>query len=38
LLIQTFTVESPDKILLKMEYPSSEGKYLPVLEVILRRL
>jgi hypothetical protein len=38
LLIQTFTVENPNKIFLSMKYPSSEGKYLPVLEVVLKRL
>ena len=38
LLIQTFAVEGPDDILLSMEYPSSEGKYLPILEVVLRKI
>jgi len=38
LLIQTFTVEGPNKIFLSMEYPSSEGKYTPVLEVVLKRI
>lgn len=38
LFIQTFTVEGPNKIFLSMEYPSSEGKYIPVLEVVLKRI
>ena len=37
LLIQTFTVESPNKIFLSMDYPSSEGKYIPVLEVVIKK-
>jgi len=37
LLIQTFRKISPDKVILKMENPNSEGKYELVLEVIFTR-
>jgi hypothetical protein len=37
LLVQTFVKESPDKIVLKMQYPSVEKGYQPVLEVIFTR-
>lgn len=37
LFIQTFTGISPDKVILKMRYPSHQGKYLTVLEVLLTR-
>jgi len=38
LLIQTFTVEGPNKIFLSMDHPSPEGKYIPVLEVVFRKV
>ena len=38
LLIQTFKKESKDKVVLKMEHPSPEGKYELVLEVIFRKI
>ncbi len=37
LLIQTFKKISPDKVILEMENPNSEGKYESVLEVIFTR-
>lgn len=37
LLIQTFTKESPNKVILRMENPNAEGKYEPILEVIFTR-
>ncbi len=37
LLIQTFTKVDPNKIILRMEHPSSEGKYELILEVIFTR-
>lgn len=37
LLIQTFTKEGPNKVILRMEHPDSEGKYELVLEVIFTR-
>ena len=37
LLIQTFTKADPNKIILRMEHPSSEGKYELILEVIFTR-
>ena len=37
LLVQTFKKESQDKVILKMQYPSSNGGYELILEVILTR-
>ena len=37
LLIQTFTKESPNKVVLRMEHPNAQGKYESVLEVIFTR-
>lgn len=37
LLIQTFTKAGPDKVVLRMENPNSEGKYELILEVIFTR-
>ncbi len=37
LLVQTFKKESQDKVILKMQYPSSNGGYVLILEVILTR-
>jgi len=37
LLVQTFTKESKDKVVLRMQYPSQKGGYDTVLEVILVR-
>jgi hypothetical protein len=37
LFIQTFTKDGPNKVILRMENPNSEGKYELVLEVILTR-
>ena len=37
LLIQTFTKAAPDKVTLKMEHPTAEGRYEPTLEVILTK-
>jgi hypothetical protein len=37
LLIQTFTNQGSDKVILRMENPNAEGKYESVLEVILKR-
>ena len=37
LLIQTFTKDSPNKVVLRMEYPAARGKYELILEVILTR-
>ncbi len=37
LLVQTFTKESADRVVLKMEYPAEKGGYELVLEVILTR-
>lgn len=37
LLSQTFKKSSPNKVVLKMEHPNSEGKYEPILEVILTK-
>ena len=37
LLIQTFKKAGPDKVILRMENPDSEGKYELVLEVIFTR-
>jgi hypothetical protein len=37
LLMQTFKKESPDKVVLRMENPDSQGNYEPVLEVIFTR-
>jgi hypothetical protein len=37
LLVQTFTKEGKDKVVLKMQYPSQKGGYDPVLEVVLSR-
>jgi len=37
LLIQTFTKIGPDKVILRMENPTSEGKYELILEVIFTR-
>lgn len=37
LLIQTFTKDGPNKVILRMENPNSEGKYEVVLEVIFTR-
>ena len=38
LLIQTFKKENKDKVVLRMEHPSPEGKYELVLEVIFRKI
>jgi hypothetical protein len=38
LLVQTFQMEEPDKVVLKMQYPSAENKYELVLEVIFTRM
>ena len=37
LLIQTFTKADPNRIVLRMEHPSSKGKYELILEVIFTR-
>ncbi|MCG3154658.1 MAG: hypothetical protein DKINENOH_01252 [bacterium] len=37
LLIQTFTKKAPDRVVLKMENPNSEGQYELVLEVAFTR-
>jgi hypothetical protein len=37
LLIQTFTKAAPNKVILRMEHPGSEGKYELILEVIFTR-
>jgi hypothetical protein len=37
LLVQTFMKESPDKIVLKMKYPSTQGGYDLIMEVILTK-
>lgn len=37
LLIQTFTKENPNKVILRMEHPITPGKFELVLEVILTR-
>jgi len=37
LFVQTFVKESPDKIVLKMQYPSEHGGYDCIMEVILTR-
>jgi hypothetical protein len=37
LLIQTFTKDGPNKVVLRMEYPNTHGKYELVLEVIFTR-
>jgi hypothetical protein len=37
LLIQTFTKDSPDKVIVRMEHPASEGKYELILEVLFTR-
>lgn len=37
LLIQTFTKIGPNKVILRMENPNSEGKYELVLEVLLTK-
>jgi hypothetical protein len=37
LLIQTFQKIDHDKIVLKMEEPDSEGKHMPILEVLFTR-
>ncbi len=37
LLIQSFTREGPDKVVLKMQYPTVKGEHEPVLEVIMTR-
>jgi hypothetical protein len=37
LLIQTFTKEDPDKVILRMEYPDDQGKFELVMEVVLTR-
>lgn len=36
-LVQTFTMETPEKVVLLMQYPSEKGGYEVVLEVILTR-
>lgn len=37
LLIQTFTREGPNKVVLRMEHPNVRGEYELILEVILTR-
>jgi len=37
LLTQTFRKTGPDKVVLKMEEPNSEGKYVLILEVVFSR-
>jgi hypothetical protein len=37
LLVQTFTKEDNDKIVLKMLHPGEKGGYDPVLEVVMKR-
>ncbi len=37
LLVQTFVKENPDRIILKMQYPSIEGGHNSVLEVLFTR-
>lgn len=37
LLIQTFTKETRDKVILRMEHPTSQGKFELILEVIFTR-
>ena len=36
-LVQTFAKETPDKVILKMQYPAAKGGPEPVLEVIMTR-
>ena len=37
LLVQTFVKEGPDKVVLKMQHPSSQGGYELILEIIFTR-
>ena len=37
ILVQTFVKDGPDKVILKMEYPSVKGGHEPVLEVLFTR-
>lgn len=37
LLVQTFVKDGPDRVTLKMQYPSANGRYDLVLEVLLTR-
>jgi hypothetical protein len=37
LLIQTFTKMAPEKVILMMEQPTSEGRYEPILEAVVTR-
>ena len=37
LLIQTFTKDGPNKMVLRMEHPTAQGKYELILEVIFTR-
>jgi len=37
ILVQTFVKDGPDKVILKMEYPSVKGGYELVLEVLFTR-
>ena len=37
LFVQTFTKETSDRVILKMQYPSDKGGYILVLEVILSK-
>lgn len=37
LLIQTFTKDGPNKVVLRMEHPNSKGKYETILEVIFTK-
>lgn len=37
LLVQTFVREAPDRVVLKMQYPSDKGGYDLILEVIFTR-
>ena len=37
LLIQTFTKENPDKVILRMEHPDDQGKFELIMEVIFTK-
>jgi hypothetical protein len=37
ILVQTFVKDGPDRVILKMEYPSAKGGHEPVLEVVFTR-
>jgi hypothetical protein len=37
LLMQTFTKESEERVVLKMQYPNEKGGYEPVMEVVMAK-